>query len=102
MGLKKRDQEKIYNNYWEIIEKLAKDETRNTIKVSDFIRDYLTLTNNKIPNKRKVYLEFKAKFPTTDLKALEKNLSPIKSLVKYYNKPFSSSSCIRFNPYPSP
>ncbi len=86
MGLKRRDQKKIYNNYWEIIEKLAKDETRNTIKVSDFIRDYLTLTNNKIPNKRKVYLEFKAKFPTTDLEALEKNLLPIKSLVKYYNK----------------
>lgn len=86
MGLKRRDQKKIYNNYWEIIEKLAKDETQNTIKVSDFIRDYLTLTNNKIPNKRKVYLEFKSKFPTTDLEALEKNLSPIKSLVKYYNK----------------
>lgn len=86
MGLNPRDQNKIYNNYWEIIEKLAKDETLNTSKVSDFIRDYLTLVNNKIPNKSKVYLEFKAKFPTTDLQELETNLSPIKSLVKFYNK----------------
>jgi len=86
MGLNRRNQNKIYNNYWEIIEKLAKDETLNTSKVSDFIRDYLTLVNNKIPNKSKVYLEFKAKFPTTDLQELETNLSPIKSLVKFYNK----------------
>ncbi|WP_343330358.1 DUF262 domain-containing protein [Polaribacter staleyi] len=86
MGLNRKSQNKIYNNYWEIIEKLAKDESLNTSKVSDFIRDYLTLVNNKIPNKSKVYLEFKAKFPTTDLEELENNLLPIKSLVKYYNK----------------
>ncbi|MEA3494500.1 MAG: DUF262 domain-containing protein [Bacteroidota bacterium] len=86
MGLNRRDQNKIYNNYWEIIEKLAKDETLNISKVSDFIRDYLTLTNNKIPNKSKVYLEFKTKFPTTNLEDLENILTPIKSLVKFYNK----------------
>lgn len=86
MGLNRRDQNKIYNNYWEIIEKLAKDESLNTSKVSDFIRDYLTLVNNKIPNKSKVYLEFKAKFPTSNLDELEKILLPIKALVKYYNK----------------
>jgi len=86
MGLNRKSQNKIYSNYWEIIEKLAKDESLNTSKVSDFIRDYLTLVNNKIPNKSKVYLEFKAKFPTSDLEQLESNLLPIKSLVKYYNK----------------
>lgn len=86
MGLNRRSQNKIYNNYWEIIEKLAKNETSNKSKVSDFIRDYLTLVNNKIPNKNKVYLEFKAKFPTSDLEELEENLLPIKSLVKFYNK----------------
>ena len=86
MGLNRKDQNKIYNNYWEIIEKLAKDETLNTSKVSDFIRDYLTLVNNKIPNKGKVYLEFKSKFPTTNLEDLENILIPIKSLVKFYNK----------------
>jgi hypothetical protein len=86
MGLIRRDQNKIYQNYWEIIEKLAKDETLNVSRVSDFIRDYLTLENKNIPNKGKVYIEFKAKYPTTTLEELEVNLSRIKSLVKHYNK----------------
>lgn len=86
MGLAPKDQNKIYNHYWEILEKLSKDEILNTSKVSDFIRDYLTLINNKIPNKGKVYIEFKANFPTTTLEDLEKNLAPFKSLAKFYNK----------------
>ena len=86
MGLNPKDQNKIYNSYWEIIEKLAKDETKNESKVSNFIRDYLTLVSNKIPTKDKVYLEFQSEFPTTDLQGLESNLVPIKSLVKFYSK----------------
>jgi uncharacterized protein with ParB-like and HNH nuclease domain len=86
MGLNRRDQNIIYQNYWEVIEKLAKDETLNISRVSDFIRDYLTLENNNIPNKGKVYLEFKAKYPTSTLEALETHLSGLKSLVKHYNK----------------
>lgn len=86
MGLSRRNQELIYQNYWEVIERLAKDETSNNSRVSDFIRDYLTLENNKIPNKNKVYEEFKAKYPTTSLDDLEGVLAGIKSLVKYYNK----------------
>ena len=86
MGLNRRDQNKIYKSYWEIIEKLAKDEAHDEDKVSDYIRDYLTLTNNRIPNKSKVYLEFKEKFQGVDLQTLEKNLLPVKSLAKFYNK----------------
>ena len=62
MGLNRRDQNKIYQNYWEVIEKFAKDETSNESKVSDFIRDFLTLENKKIPNKGNVYFEFKDKY----------------------------------------
>ncbi len=86
IGLNRRDQNLIYQNYWEVIEKLAKDETSNLSRVSDFIRDYLTLENNKIPNKGKVYLEFKSKYPTSSIAQLEDVLLKIKSLVKYYNK----------------
>ena len=86
MGLNRRDQNKIYQNYWEIIEQLAKDETLNISRVSDFIRDYLTLENKNIPNKGKVYLEFKEKYPISTLEELEHNLTGIKSLVKHYNK----------------
>ena len=86
MGLNRSDQNKIYQNYWEVIEKLAKDETLNVSRVSDYIRDYLTLENKKIPNKGKVYLEFKAKYPTTSIDELESNLTGIKGLAKHYNK----------------
>lgn len=86
MDLNRQDQNKIYQDFWEIIEKLAKDEISNTSKVSDFIRDYLTLENKKIPNKNKVYLEFKAKYPTSTVEDLKSNLSEIKTLVKHYNK----------------
>jgi uncharacterized protein with ParB-like and HNH nuclease domain len=86
MGLGRKDQQKIYNNYWAIIESLAKDENLNKSKVSDFIRDFLTLNNKKIPNKGKVYLEFKTKYPTSTLNHLETTLGEVKSLVKYYNK----------------
>ena len=86
MGLNRKDQNKIYQNYWEVIERLAKDETLNVSRVSDFIRDYLTLENKNIPNKGKVYLEFKIKYPTSTFEELETTLAGIKSLVKHYNK----------------
>lgn len=86
MGLKRHQQNKIYRNYWEIIEKFAKDESSNKSRVSDFIRDYLTLVNKKIPVKKKVYLEFKTKYPTSTIEELEDTLLNIKSLVKHYNK----------------
>lgn len=86
MGLSREDQNKIYQNFWEVIETLAKDETHNVSRVSDFIRDYLTLENKNIPNKGKVYVEFKAKYPTSTLDVLEANILSIKSLVPHYNK----------------
>jgi uncharacterized protein with ParB-like and HNH nuclease domain len=86
MGLNRRDQNNIYQNYWEVIEKLAKDENSNVSKVSDFIRDFLTLENREIPNKNEVYLKFKEKYPTTNLEDLEGHLSKLKLLAKYYNK----------------
>ena len=55
-------------------------------RVSDFIRDYLTLKNKEIPNKGDVYTKFKEKYPTSTIDELELILSELKSLVKYYNK----------------
>lgn len=86
MGLSRKHQSKIYDNYWEPIEKHAKEESSNTSWVSDFIRDFLTLVNKKIPNKNKVYQEFKDLYPTTTVDSLEENLTPIKNLVKHYYK----------------
>lgn len=92
MGLNRKSQNRIYENYWERIENLAKDKSTNTSKVSDFIRDYLTLENKKIPNKNKVYQEFKQKFPTSTVEELENNIRPIKRLVKHYNKLLNPSN----------
>lgn len=86
MGLKPVDQKKVYKDYWKIIEKYAKDESSNKSRVSDFIRDYLTVENNKIPNKSKVYMDFKDKYPTTTVADLENILTNIKTLGKHYNK----------------
>jgi uncharacterized protein with ParB-like and HNH nuclease domain len=86
MGLKQREQSNIYRNYWEIIEQNAKDEMLNISMVSDFIRDFLTLKNKEIPNKKDVYFKFKQKYPTTTVEELKIILSELKSLVKFYNK----------------
>lgn len=86
MGLKPKEQERIYKHYWEVIEKNAKDETLNKTKISEFIRDYLTLKNKEIPNKSDVYSKFKEKYPTSTMDELEVVLTELKSLVKYYNK----------------
>lgn len=86
MGLSRINQENIYKSFWEVIEKNAKDETLNQTRVSDFIRDFLTLKNKEIPNKSNVYATFKENYPTTTVDILEENLSEIKSLSKFYNK----------------
>ncbi len=86
MGLSRTNQDKIYKSYWEVIERNAKDEILNKTRVSEFIRDYLTLKNKEIPNKGDVYTKFKEKYPTSTIDKLEIVLSELKSLVKYYNK----------------
>jgi uncharacterized protein with ParB-like and HNH nuclease domain len=86
MGLSKHEQTRVYKNYWETIEKLAKDENTNKSKVSDFIRDFLTLESNKVPNKGKVYVEFKKNHDHLPSTTVENTLTRLKSLVKHYNK----------------
>ncbi len=86
MGLSRTNQDRIYKSYWEVIERNAKDETLNKTRVSEFIRDYLTLKNKEIPNKGDVYTKFKEKYPTSTIDELELVLTELKSLVKYYNK----------------
>lgn len=49
MGLRREEQQSLYENYWLPIEQMAREEATNSSRVSDFIRDYLTLKNKKIP-----------------------------------------------------
>jgi len=86
MSLNREEQTRIYERYWAVIEKLAKDETTNTSLVSAFVRDYLTLVTKKIPNKGAVYEGFKSKFPTTNTVKLESALANLKGYAHHYNK----------------
>jgi hypothetical protein len=52
----------------------------------DNASNFLMIFWKSEPNKGKVYLEFKAKFPTTSIDDLEDNLKEIKKLEKHYNK----------------
>ncbi|MBL0341238.1 MAG: DUF262 domain-containing protein [Bacteroidetes bacterium] len=62
MDLKPDQQQRIFSEFWEIIENNAKDYELNETRVSDFIRDYLTAKIKRIPVKSKVYEEFKNRY----------------------------------------
>ena len=86
MGLEPEDQRRVYAEYWQPIERLAKEEATNKSSISNFIRDYLTIRNKRIPNEQKVYQEFKNTFEWQDLAELEPELQKLKQYVTYYNK----------------
>lgn len=54
MGLSSSEQVKYYNDYWSKIEKNCGDDD-----TSGFIRDYLSLKTQKIPNMKNVYQDFR-------------------------------------------
>ncbi|WP_297208008.1 DUF262 domain-containing HNH endonuclease family protein [uncultured Brachyspira sp.] len=86
MKLNSKDQKYIYENYWEHIEKNARDESLNKDMVSDFIRDFMTSEYNKIPNKNRIYEEFKDKYSINNLDEIKKYLEELKEYSIYYNK----------------
>ena len=73
MDLEREKQNLIYKNLWLPIENNCKISLGNEIKnyVSDFIRDYLTLKNGKIPSKPKVFEEFKEFYDKNNDEQLE-------------------------------
>ncbi|MDI9357239.1 MAG: DUF262 domain-containing protein [Chitinophagaceae bacterium] len=90
MRLPPEKQNELYTNYWLPIEENTRDtkDNKNPSKTSDFIRDYLIYQNESIPNKDKVYSEFKKKFPFVNgkIENIEENLTEIKDLSEYYKK----------------
>jgi uncharacterized protein with ParB-like and HNH nuclease domain len=86
MDLQPREQNRIFETIWSPIEENAKDFVKQSSLVSDFIRDYLTLRNKKIPNKNKVYYEFKNLYNNKKEDAYFQELENIKSLSAHYKK----------------
>jgi uncharacterized protein with ParB-like and HNH nuclease domain len=86
MDLDPKDQNRVFENIWNPIEENARDLTKQKSMVSEYIRDYLTLRNKKIPNKGKVYLEFKKLSLTKQDEEYHQELEKIKSLSTHYKK----------------
>lgn len=79
MGQPSYKQEILYNDYWHKVEK-------NTLyKVTDFIRDYMTMKENKISNIDKIYINFKRYVNENDLD-IETCLKDMLVFSVYYNK----------------
>lgn len=85
MDLDPKNQNKVFEQIWNPIEENARNITKQKSLVSDYIRDYLTLRNKKIPNKNKVYLEFKKLYPNKD-EEYHQELENMKSLSTHYKK----------------
>lgn len=80
MGLSLQDQDYFYNKYWLEIENLLTND-----KISDFIRDYLTLKTGKIPNKGNVYNAFKDFFYNLKGQPIEFLFKELLTYAKYYS-----------------
>lgn len=91
MDLDPKNQNKIFEQIWNPIEENARDLVKQKSVVSDYIRDYLTLRNKKIPNKNKVYVEFKKLYNEKD-ENYTQELENIKSLSIHYKKFINPSS----------
>jgi uncharacterized protein with ParB-like and HNH nuclease domain len=85
MDLPSLEQQKVFDKVWQPIEENARDLRKQKSLVSSYIRDYLTLRNKKIPNKSKVYLEFKKLYAVKD-EVYHQELENIKSLSIHYKK----------------
>jgi uncharacterized protein with ParB-like and HNH nuclease domain len=92
MDLPPKDQNRIFENIWNPIEENAKDLIKQSSLVSEYIRDYLTLRNKKIPNKNKVYAEFKSLYTNKKDEAYQQELENIKSLSVHYKKLINPST----------
>ena len=85
MDLDPKNQNKVFEQIWNPIEENARDLIKQKSLVSSYIRDYLTLRNKKIPNKSKVYVEFKKLYAIKD-EAYHQELENMKSLSIHYKK----------------
>ncbi|MFD0762729.1 DUF4268 domain-containing protein [Lutibacter aestuarii] len=85
MDLDPKNQNKVFEQIWNPIEENARNITKQKSLVSDYIRDYLTLRNKKIPNKNKVYIEFKKLYTNKD-EEYHQELENMKSLSTHYKK----------------
>lgn len=86
MDLDRETQDRVYEEYWIIMEENCKTGEKSKIVqlLSDFIRDYLTFKLQTIPTKGRVFEEFKINYESLSKEELEKELSEIKEYSYLY------------------
>lgn len=80
MGQEYTCQEALYNNYWMKLETMLPDAM-----ISDYIRDYLTLKTGIIPNKDRVYNNFKEYYQSLENYDAEGFLEELTTYGEYYS-----------------
>lgn len=86
MGLPRSAQEALFSKIWEPIEANARNYETNESRVSDFIRDYITMKQRDIPNKAAVYEKFKERYPVPNSTELKDALDEIRDFSILYAK----------------
>jgi len=86
MGLSRKEQELVFRKFWEPIETNARNLDVNESRVSDFIRDFLTLKQKDIPNKGAVYEKFKQRYPVPNSPDLMQALEELRELSAVYSR----------------
>jgi uncharacterized protein with ParB-like and HNH nuclease domain len=81
MGQPQAIQENVYNQSWFPMEQLFED---NISKMTDFFRDYLTVTTGKIPKYERVYEAFKEFIKSKEEYNVEETANDLLQVAEYY------------------
>ena len=81
MGLEKQEQDNLYNDYWSPLEK-SFGYAKYSALFDRFMRDYLTIKTEKIPNIKDVYSTFK--LYTQNFKDIKELVADIYKYSKYF------------------
>lgn len=83
VGLDKEKQHEVYDK-WKVIEEMAYDKQQNNRLVSEFIRHYLTIKNNNIPAKDRIYEIFKKYYEEKNEEEKDSVLDELLTYSYYY------------------
>ena len=86
MNLPYDEQERLYRNYWSIIESNCTNLTTNDSRLSNFFRDYLSYKFNKTPSFARIFHNFQNRFTyeVGETHLLEHDLAQMKQFSGYY------------------
>lgn len=59
IGFDREAQERLFHEFWEPIERATRENSTNQTRLSDFVRDFLTMEQRKITRQSEVYLGFR-------------------------------------------